>query len=86
METSEVARKLRGHTRQVQSLRYNDKELLAAVADLPKSVGQEMEDTFSVLRKTGSAFYGISRTARGPGLFDSKHQFTLQSYIPTTST
>lgn len=80
VETNGVARKLRGHTRQIQSLRY-DKQLQEAYWQLNVIAGHVMEDTCSVLRKTGSVCSGIFVMAQGYGLFVLKLRFTSLSFI-----
>lgn len=80
VETNGVARKLRGHTRQIQSLRY-DKQLRKADCRLNVTAGLAMEDTYSVLRKTGSVCSGIFVMVQGYGLFALKLPFTSPSFI-----
>ena len=63
VETNGVARKLRGHTRQIQSLRFvrsrevSDNRRVINVDD--DAVGLEMVDTFSARIRTGNAYCGI---------------------------
>lgn len=80
VETNGVARKLRGHTRQIQSLRY-DKQLQKAYWQLNVIAGHAMEDTCSVPRRTGSVCSGIFVMVQGYGLFALKLRFTSPSYI-----
>lgn len=85
VETNGVARKLRGHTRQIQSLRY-DKQLGKAYCRLNVIAGHAMEDTYSVLPKIGSVCSGIFVMVQGYGLFALKLPFTSPSFILIIST
>lgn len=85
VETNGVARKLRGHTRQIQSLRY-DHQLQEAYWQLNVIAGHAMEDTYSVLRRTGSVCSGIFVMVQGYGLSALRLQCTSPSYIPLIST
>ena len=66
IETNGVARKLRGHTRQIQSLRY-DKLWWIAMSISPCAVGLVMVDISLVPHRTGSVSSGISMTAHDSG-------------------
>lgn len=85
VETNGVARKLRGHTRQIQSLRY-DKQLCEDYCRLNVIAGHAMEDTYSVRRKTGSVCSGIFVMVQGYGLFALKLPFISPSFILIIST
>jgi hypothetical protein len=63
IETNGVARKLQGHTRQIQSLRYDYMTARPSRKHetnfLFPLVGLEMAGIFLHRRKTGSVYYGI---------------------------
>lgn len=84
VETNGVARKLRGHTRQIQSLRSTPITIVGSF-DSQSAAGPVTEDTYSVRPKIGNVYFGISAMARVSELFDLRRPFTLQRCTLTIS-
>ena len=82
VETNGVARKLRGHTRQIQSLRFVFRTGCVEMVRPDRcAVGPEMAGTFSVRPRTGNAFFGICRMVRECEQLGLRLRCISRSYI-----